>query len=113
YADVPFDYSVLPKATYAVSSRTALHQKLFEQTQAEHARIAEERGNTDDYQEIQQQYVDVPFDYSVLPMQSEAVLLRTAHHQTLFERIAAEHARIGAERALLQPTEEEQSYQQI
>lgn len=109
YEAVPFDYSVLPRHTEAVAQRAAYHQYLFEKTQAEHARIAAERGPYEPIDEEQEkEYADVPFDYSVLPKATSAVSARTALHQKLFEQTQAEHARIAAERG----NTEEQEYQQ-
>jgi len=99
YEEVPFDFSVLPQRTEAVSQRAAYHQYLFEKTQAEHARIAAERGPYDPLiEEEERVYADVPFDYSVLPKSTSAVASRTALHAKLFEQTQAEHARIAAER---------------
>ncbi|KAK8405994.1 hypothetical protein O3P69_007009 [Scylla paramamosain] len=115
------DASNLPKDTAAVQNAKTHHEELFEKIRQEHARIAAERAllesqenqyvdPRDRVQEIVYYADDQGFHVqraSNLPKETAAVQKARKYHEELFEKIRQEHARIAAERALLESQEKQ------
>jgi len=97
---------VLPQDTQAGERARANHQAEFDRIAQEHRAIGEERGQ-EPYVYDPSQYDNIEVDPDSIPHPEfrPAVARARSQHQSLFEEIAAQHARIAAERKTPIPEE--------